>query len=56
MTEPMTKASLLEKLRTEHEAFEAVLAPLSEAQITTPGRFPWLGDATNRRSHSNAVA
>ncbi len=70
MTESMTKASLQEKLRTEYEAFEAVLAAfrsthqqmletieaLSDADLATPGRFPWLGDAANRRSHSNAVA
>jgi hypothetical protein len=33
----MTKATLLEKLQTEHDVFEAVLEPLSEALMTRPG-------------------
>jgi hypothetical protein len=37
MVEHMTKAALLAKLRTEHDAFETVLAPLTVAQMTTPG-------------------
>ncbi len=37
MEEPKDKATLLDKLRTEHAAFEAVLASLTEAQMTTPG-------------------
>ena len=37
MVEEMTRDTLLEKLRAVHEAFETVLAPLSEAQMTTPG-------------------
>jgi hypothetical protein len=37
MAEEMTRATLLEKLRAEHEAFEAVLVPLSGMQMTTPG-------------------
>jgi len=36
----MTKATLLEQLQAEHQAFQAVLAPLSEAQMTTSGVTP----------------
>ncbi len=40
MTESMTKATLLEKLQAEQDAFEALLASLTEAQMTTPGVTP----------------
>ncbi|GAC1630832.1 MAG: hypothetical protein NVS4B7_19200 [Ktedonobacteraceae bacterium] len=37
MTEQMSKAALLNKIRTRQVEFESVLAPLNEAQMTTPG-------------------
>ncbi len=37
MTEHMDKAALLDKIRTRQAEFESVLAPLSEAQMTTAG-------------------
>ncbi len=40
MAEQMTKATLLERLQAEDQAFQAVLSPLSEAQMTTSGITP----------------
>lgn len=37
MVEYISKSQLLEKIRTRHAAFEQLLAPLSESQMTTPG-------------------
>lgn len=40
MEERRDIATLLEKLQTEQDAFEEVLAPLTETQMTTPGVTP----------------
>lgn len=37
MSEPTNKAQLLDLVRSGYAAFEDLLAPLSEAQLTTPG-------------------
>jgi uncharacterized protein (TIGR03083 family) len=37
MAEQMDKASILNELRSKYAALEAILAPLDEAQLTTPG-------------------
>ena len=37
MAEQQDKATLLEKMTTGYAAFEKLLAPLSEEQLTTPG-------------------
>src|SRR5260370_30538123 len=37
MAEQMDKASILDELRSKYVALEAILAPLDEAQLTTPG-------------------
>src|SRR3989442_6753194 len=37
MAEQMDKASILDELRSKYVALEALLAPLDEAQMTTPG-------------------
>ncbi len=37
MADPTTKAELLREMRTGYAAFEAVLAPLSDAQLTASG-------------------
>lgn len=37
MSDPNNKAELLEKMRTGYAAFEALLAPLSIEQLSTPG-------------------
>jgi hypothetical protein len=37
MSDPSNKAELLEKMRTGYAAFEALLAPLSAEQLSTPG-------------------
>jgi hypothetical protein len=37
MSDPNNKAELLEKMQSGYAAFEALLAPLSAAQLSTPG-------------------
>lgn len=37
MSDPTTRAELLEKMQSSYAMFEALLAPLSETQLTTPG-------------------
>ena len=37
MAEPTNKAELLEQMQTSYAAFEALLAPLSEEQLSAPG-------------------
>ena len=37
MAEQVDKASILDELRSKYVALEAILAPLDEAQMTTPG-------------------
>lgn len=37
MAEQMDKASILDELRSKYAALEGILAPLDEAQMTTPG-------------------